>query len=81
MYAQLLSFELHNIDNIVDWLDQIELFKEFSELTSTQLSVIKHVINEETKDLGRTHLHASQIFLLIQIPKKISFASLIFSGI
>ena len=45
-YAQFLCFELHDADDVIYWVEHIEFFEEFSKLPWTQLSIIKHIINQ-----------------------------------
>jgi len=45
--AKLPSFKSHNFNNVIDRIDQIEIFNKFSELSCTQLGVIKHVIDQK----------------------------------
>ena len=62
--SKFICFEPHNIYNIVHGLHQIELFYKLSKLSSTQLSVVKHIVNDEAQNSRGTTLEICWFYML-----------------
>ena len=64
--VKLICFKAHYFDNTFNGIYEINLFNELSELAGAQLGIVKHVIDDEVKNLGSTHFHTDTLFLLSQ---------------
>ena len=45
--SKFISFEVHYVHDLCYGIKQVEFTDELSELTSTQLCVVQHIINQE----------------------------------
>ena len=56
--AELTGLECHDFHHLVDCLPQIKFREKLPELASTELGVVKHVVDDIIQDLHGTILNA-----------------------
>ena len=64
--VKLICFKAHYLYYALNGIYEIKSSNELSELAGAQLGIVKHVIDDEVKNLGSTHFHTDTLFLLSQ---------------